>query len=60
MTDPRDQFEADYAQAQGLDSLQVKFERAATGAYRDPAITRAFRKHLFRKHIEALAQRWVA
>jgi hypothetical protein len=55
VTDPRDQFEVDYAQVRGLDPLQVKFERAATGAYRDPAITRAFREHL-----EAQALRWAA
>jgi hypothetical protein len=55
MTDPRDQFEPQYALAGSLDPLQVKFERAATGAYRDPAITRAFRDYL-----EAQAQRWAA
>jgi hypothetical protein len=55
MTDPRDQFETDYAHAHGLNILQVKFERAATGAYRDPAIARAFRAYL-----ETLTQRWAA
>ena len=55
MSDPRDQFEPQYALANGLDPLQVKFERAATGAYHDPAITRAFRENL-----EALTPRWAA
>jgi hypothetical protein len=55
MSDPRDQFEPQYALAHGLDPLQVKFERAATGAYRDPSITRAFRIH-----IESLTQRLAA
>lgn len=55
MTDPRDQFEPKYALAHALDPLQVKFERAATGTYRDPAIKRAFCEYL-----EAQAQRWAA
>jgi hypothetical protein len=55
MSDPRDQFEPQYALAHGLDCLQVKFERAATGAYRDPAIKQAFHEYL-----EVQAQRWAA
>jgi hypothetical protein len=55
MTDPRHQFELQYACAHAIDPLQVKFERAATGTYRDPAIKRAFRAYL-----EAQTQRWAA
>jgi hypothetical protein len=55
MTDPRDQFEPQYAKARGLDPLQVKFERAATGAYRDPDIRQAFRAYL-----DEHTRRWAA
>jgi hypothetical protein len=55
MTDPRDQFEPQYALAHAIDPLQVKFERAATGSYRDLTIKQAFCAYL-----EAQAQRWTA
>lgn len=42
----RDIFEAQYAVAHGLKPMQVKFQRAATGMYRDPEITRAARAFL--------------
>jgi hypothetical protein len=39
----REIFEAEYAAANGMKALQVKFLRACTGGYRDPEITRAAR-----------------
>jgi hypothetical protein len=45
----REIFEAEYAAANGMKPLQVKFLRACTGGYRDPEITqaaRAFRQAL--------------
>lgn len=45
----REIFEAEYAAANGMKALQVKFLRACTGGYRDPEITqaaRAFRQAL--------------
>lgn len=38
----RDEFEAAYAQHAGIEVLLVKFERASTGGYRDPAIRAAW------------------
>ncbi|PVZ19944.1 MULTISPECIES: hypothetical protein [unclassified Pseudomonas] len=40
--DLREEFEAAYAQHAGIDVLQVRFERAATGGYRDSAIRAAW------------------
>jgi hypothetical protein len=45
----REIFEAEYAAANGMRPMQVKFLRACTGGYRDPEITqaaRAFRQAL--------------
>jgi hypothetical protein len=41
--DLQEQFEAFYAKFTGVSPLKVKFERAFTGGYRDPAITTAWR-----------------
>lgn len=39
----REIFEAEYAAANGMKPLQVKFLRACTSGYRDPEITQAAR-----------------
>lgn len=38
----RDEFEQAYADYAGIEVLRVKFERASTGGYRDPAIRAAW------------------
>lgn len=42
MNDLREEFEAIYARQHGITALQVKFERSATGGYRDPAMRAAW------------------